>query len=240
MSRCFRNVGVASIVSLLIGAGAAADPVTTGSIVLVDTIGSMSLDTKFTSGWGGWPVFGIHSYGGKYGGPQFTLTRPMVLTNVGAFISNCETLVAGVPDCNVALPIMVQIRPALASQEDAPDPSRVLATYPLSNDNDPFTVSFESASFRLPLEAGIYYALFAPPDDEGGAILDYAQEPLFRAGSAIFGTFEPVTGTSSVSRMERGAVLVTAAPVPEPSTIVLVVAGATMAAARRVRQRRAR
>jgi hypothetical protein len=58
--------------------------------------------------------------------------------------------------------------------------------------------------------------------------------------TAIFGVFEPVTGTSFVPLVERGAVLVTAAPVPEPSTIVLVVAGATMAAARRLRQRRAR
>lgn len=177
----FRNVGIASLVSLLTAAGAAADPVTTGPIVLVDTIGSISLETTFTSGWAGWPIVGIHSYVGKYGGPQFTLTTPMVLSSVGAFISNCESIVAGVPDCNVGLPIMVQIRPALASQGYAPDPSRVIATYPLSNDNDPFTVSFESASFRLALEAATYYALFGPADDEGGAVLDYAQEPLFRA-----------------------------------------------------------
>jgi hypothetical protein len=91
-------------------------------------------------------------------------------------------------------------------------------------------VSFESASFRLPLEPGTYFALFALPPGEGGYILGSAQSPFnYQALTTTFGVLDPRNGFSTVFEL-RGAVEVTATPVPEPSTLVLVIAGASAVA----------
>lgn len=212
-----------------------ADPV-----AIVDTLGGVSTGTQFSIfGSTGLPFFGLHSFGTEFVGPEFTLDQPAVLTSVGGFVNSCESILGGVPQCVPASPITVQIRPAIGQVPDAgPDPDRIIASFVLSHDDEPVTVSFESATFELPLPAGTYYALFTLPPGEGGDILIAAQRPfVFSAGSATFGALDPATNFSG-SFVSEGAVRVTASPVPEPSTLSLLVAGSAIAGA--VRRRLAR
>jgi hypothetical protein len=225
---------------LLVPSPTTAEPVPLNSIAVVDTLGAAGTATAFNiGGSGGIPFFGLHSFGTAFVGPQFTLTMPSILTSVGGYVNSCESILNGIPQCVPASAIGVQIRPAMFGDPTAgPDPTRLLASFELSHDNDPFTVSFESASVELLLAAGTYYALFTLPPGEGGSILSSAQDPfLFRAQSAMFGTLDPGPGSSFV-RLEQGAVRVEAAPIPEPSTLSLVLAGAATAALRRRSRRR--
>jgi len=68
----------------------------------------------------------------------------------------------------------------------------VLATFTLSHDNDPLTVSFESVSINLLLQPGSYFALFAPQGADQGFLLAQAfsgagyQAGLIQMGSKPF------------------------------------------------------
>ena len=132
-------------------------------------------------------------------------------------MSSCEQIAT----CGAGSPFTVQIRPALEmNPEFGPDPSKLIASFTMSHDRDPRTVSFESASFQLPLHKGTYYALFGLPPGEGGDILDSAMFPFpYRAPEAIFGIMDPGVNFSINANL-HGAMLITAAPVtpiPEPS-----------------------
>jgi hypothetical protein len=95
------------------------------------------------------------------------------------------------------MPVVVQIR---SSVSGAPDPATVLATYVLSNDDDPLIFSYESVAPNLTLGAGTYFALFAPQDGGEGSLLCCASSPLiYRAGSTTLGFFDPISGASSAS-----------------------------------------
>lgn len=158
------------------------------TVTVLDTLGTATPKTTFSVfGTGGQSISNE-----QFVGPQFTLTRRSVLTKIGAFINNCRSIISGVPQCPNALPFVVQIR---RSVNGMPDPSLLIAATPLSHDNDPLIVSFESAEFDdVPLEAGTYFALFAPQQAaDAGFLLGSAQG--FVSGITVIGHVSP-TGSS--------------------------------------------
>jgi len=161
------------------------------SFSVVDTLGAATTTTRFS-------VFGSggHSISGsQFVGPAFTLTQRTVLTEIGGFVNGQ----LGVPQ---SAPFAVQIRP---STNGAPDPSTVLATFVLSNDNDPLVTSYESATPNFTLAAGNYFALFAPQNGDSGVLLCCAQDPFsYRAGLTPTGFL--LSGTPSASPGEFIAV----------------------------------
>ena len=174
-------------------------PGASDTIAIVDTLGAATPDTVFDgAGTSGTSILPF-----QYVGPKFTLTQPTTLTEIGAFVNNCISIINGVPLCPNTLPFIVQIRPAT---NGAPDASTVLASFVLSHDNDPLNVSYESVAINLLLEPGTYFALFAPQGTDQGFLLAGAQIPFdYRAGSFEMGTLNPLTGSASVSR-QFGAV----------------------------------
>jgi hypothetical protein len=174
------------------------------TVTVLDTLGTATPKTTFS-------VFGSAGQSissGQIVGPQFTLTRRSVLTKIGAFINNCRSIISGVPQCPNTLPFVVQIRRSI---NGSPDPSLLIAATPLSHDNDPLTVSFESAQLNdVPLEAGTYFALFAPQQaGDAGFLLGTADG--FVAGLTTLG-FVNLTGSSFASE-NFAAVRIIARPV---------------------------
>ena len=192
-----------------------------GPIYLVDTLGVATPTTSFSVfGAGGPSVTAEQSPG-----PQFTLLDNMVLTGIGAFLNNCGIFL-GNPPCPNRLPYIVEIRPSIGG---IPDPSTVLASFVLTDDNEPLVVSFESVRpFRLALEPGSYFALFAlqQASDEAG-LLGNTGPFGYVAGSTLLGFLNPLTGSSSVGPA-AAAVRITAATVPEPSTLSFLGLALTM------------
>jgi hypothetical protein len=154
---------------------------------IVDTLGAATPDTTFSvSGSGGNAIDASQ----QLVGPRFTLTEDTVITEIGGFVNNCRSFVGGVPQCPGTLPFTVQIRPSTGS--GVPALSKVLATVVLSHDDDPFVFSYESASTDLILKQGTYFALFAPQQDDAGALLSSAQIPFsYQAGSTRLGFLFP-------------------------------------------------
>jgi hypothetical protein len=152
-------------------------------LVIVDTLAGLDTNTKFSVSTAGGQTI---QQDFQATGPQFVLTRTTRLTQVGAWVNNCRSITAGVPDCPNTKPIIVQIHP---DKNGVPDPARVLATIELSHDNDPLTVTFESARTHLSLLAGTYYAFFTTQQPEdSGYILAAAQVPfVYQSGLAPFG-----------------------------------------------------
>jgi hypothetical protein len=136
--------------------------------------------------------FSIFSGGGasilsfQFIGPEFTLAQPTVLTEIGGFVD----LFPGSTG-----PVSVQIRPAT---NGLPDPSTVLASFVLSDDNDPLVVSYESVAPDLTLQPGTYFALFNLPGTSEGFILNSAAG--YQAGLVDLGVLDPNTGIGSVSQ----------------------------------------
>lgn len=174
------------------------------TVTVLDTLGTATPKTTFSVFGAG----GIAISNEQFVGPQFTLTRRSVLTKVGAFINNCRSISSGVPQCPNTLPFVVQIR---RSVNGVPDPSLLVAAAPLSHDNDPLVVSFESAEFDdIPLEPGTYFALFAPQQAaDAGVLLGSARG--YVSGITAIGTVSP-TG-SSLDPANYAAVQIIAKPV---------------------------
>jgi hypothetical protein len=134
---------------------------------IVNTLGAASPTTTFSVfGAGGQPLSGSSLVG-----PRFELTQPAVITEIGAFLNNCRTIVGGQPQCPGTLPFRVQIRP---SPNGVPHPSSVLATFVLSHDDNPLVVSYESVSTSLSLGAGTYFAMFASQGADAGFVAGFA------------------------------------------------------------------
>ncbi len=163
------------------------------AVTIVNTLGTASPDGTFD-------VFGSGGQGisdGGFVGPRFTLAERTVVTEIGGFLNNCETIIAGIPQCPDTQPFTVQIRPSVGG---APDPSKVLATLVLSHDDDPLVVSFESVEDHLILPPGSYFALFAPQGEDGGFLMGFASAPsAYQAGTTPMGFLDPSSGQALAS-----------------------------------------
>jgi hypothetical protein len=152
--------------------------------VIVDTLGVDPSTTFSVFGSGGQAVFTDQVIG-----PRFTLERRTRLTEIGAYLNNCEQI-AQPERCRDTGPFTVQIRP---EKNGVPDPDVVLATLVLSHDNDPFVVRYESVRPHIrPLRAGTYFALFAPQRTEDvGELLGTANSGAYTAGLVDLGYITP-------------------------------------------------
>ncbi len=168
-----------------------------GDVALVDTLDRATHETRFSvAGSSGLAVFDEQIVG-----PRFTLTERTTITEIGAFVNGCLRISEGLPQCPGARPLTVQIRPALGA---GPDPLRILASFTLSDDNDPMVFSYESVAVSLSLEAGSYFALFVAHEDDVGHLLRSAQRPyLYRAGSALMGVLDSDSGTRQIQAAVR-------------------------------------
>lgn len=175
---------------------ASALPGTTATISILDSLGAATPTTQFSiSGSAGTSILP-----NQFVGPRFTLTQPTTLTEIGAFVNNCISFIEGVPMCPNTLPLTVQIRPATMS--GVPDASTVLASFTLSHDNDPLTVSYESVAINLLLQPGSYFVLFAPQGTDQGFLLAQATVPFnYQAGLIQMGVLNLLTSNASVSSL---------------------------------------
>jgi len=156
------------------------------TVSLVDTVPSAGSVTAFSVfGAGGGLVDRSH-----FVGPRFVLSKRTTLTEIGGYLNNCVAIVSGTPQCPETKPLVVQIRRA---KNGVPNPQVLLASFELSHDNDPLTVSYESASPHLKLSPGTYFALFGTQQDQdGGFLLGSASTPFsFTASTTILGYIDP-------------------------------------------------
>jgi len=166
------------------------------TFTIVDTLGAATPSTTFAkitgSSLGFWHIQFFF-----FVGPKFTLTEETEITEIGGFIDVFEG----------TLPVVVQIRPTDAN--GFPDLTSVLATFVLSNDNDPSLISYEFATPNLTLGAGTYWALFALPDGgEASLLINFfsATGVEYQSGSTTMGFVRPFEGQSGLTLLPRGAV----------------------------------
>jgi hypothetical protein len=141
------------------------------SATIIHTLGDVPLTTKFKiPGSSGTLLESDRSIG-----PEFTLTRPTTITEIGSFIESCYPSIKGLPkECTRDAAVVVNIHLAL---NGSVDPSAIIASYTLSNDNDPSSISYESARVSLRLEAGTYYAIFSGTA-ANAVVLSWASDPV--------------------------------------------------------------
>ena len=121
----------------------------------------------------------------QFVGPEFVLTEPTLITEIGGFVEKLSQIIDGVP-VRSPLPLTVQIRPA--DMNGFPDPSIILGEFTLSTDNDPLIISYESVAPNIILRPGTYFALFAPQTsqiDDVGTLLQSASNPFDYQGDPI-------------------------------------------------------
>lgn len=169
-------------------------------------------------------VFGSAGTGitaGQFVGPRFSIAEPGFLTEIGAFLNNCDSIVAGAPLCPDTHPFVVQLRPSIDGL--LPHPSLVLATLLLSHDDDPLLISYESVRPKLRLEPGTYFALFAPQEpDEAGFLLGNANTGGYFADAITMGAIYP----DRRELLEKpAAARIVVSPVPIPATLPLLALG---------------
>jgi hypothetical protein len=174
-----------------LGRGLTADVVGTSTLSLLDALGAATPATQFSVfGSGGSTIVSS-----QFVGPEFILTQPTTIREIGGFVNNCGTIVAGSPQCPGTLPFTVQIR---SSRNGIPDAATVLASFALSHDDNPLVISYESVAPNLTLGPGSYFAMFAPQGSDAGLLLDNASDPFnYQAGSITLGILDPSTGISS-------------------------------------------
>ncbi len=169
---------------------------------LVNTLGTFSTSAEFSlGGVGGLSVARYQSVG-----PRLILDEPKVISEIGAIAFS-------------PLPLIVQVRPSL---NDAPDPSKVIASYLLSHRQPP-AFRYESVSPNLLLPAGTYFVLFVSQPNlytEAGGMEGAISQTrgAQRASSFAAGSLNTVTGESRFSEAETAAVRVLGCrpPGPEP------------------------
>src|SRR5687768_2615281 len=155
--RVFTKARQLIVIAALITVGMFATVAASAAITIVDSLGIATTETKFRASEAG----GLSIIFAQFPGPKFTLTQPTTITEIGGFVHSFNNQ-----------PIIVEIRPALPN--GLPDITTVLASFVLSNDNDPIFVSFESVELNLRLEPGTYFALFAPQPGDSGFLVGTA------------------------------------------------------------------
>lgn len=201
-----RSVAVFAIALLVLVTGvvrANASPAT-DTVTVLDTLAFATPSTTFSVfGSGGQSIFSS-----QFVGPQFTLTHRTRITEIGAFVNNCVSIIDGVPQCPHTLPFIVEVRPSV---NGVPDASTVLATFVLSDDQDPLTVSFEAVATHLVLEAGTYFAIFGTqtPADAGDLL---STAPGYQAGLTILGFVDPTGGRAPFASTLFAAVRILGQP----------------------------
>ena len=215
-----RVIAALATVTLLLLSGSPNSAHASDTVVVLDTLGAASPATTFSVfGSGGTSVFAE-----QFIGPRFTLSEPMVITEVGAFMNNCRSIILGVPQCPETLPFIVEIR---RSVNGVPDASGALGRFTLSHDDDPLVVSFETTNPSISLAPGEYFALIGSQGADAGFLLDGASSPFnYTAGMFTMGVLNPATGGSFATE-RPGAVRILAKASPaipvcngKPATIV--------------------
>lgn len=168
---------------VLVTAAAVAVPVApVYSQAVVDTLNASPETTFSLPGSGGQPV-----YAGELGGPRFTLTKTSRVLEIGAFLATFPT----VPGY---LPFVVQIR---HSVDGLPDPSGLIATFVLSDDQNQDVISYESVRPGYVLPPGEYFALFSSQRLEDGGYILGNTSTGYLAGQTYFGFWQPETGIAN-------------------------------------------
>lgn len=183
------GIAVVALFTLFVSARTESVAAAGASTALVDTLGQATTASQFSvSGAGGNALLPS-----QHVGPRFVLTRATLITEVGAFVNNCESIISGVPQCPATSAIVVDIRPE--GTAGGPDPNVVVASFALSHDNDPLVVRYESVSPSLLLPAGTYFALFRTQGSDAGFLLGSATDPfVYRAEEALIGILRPELG----------------------------------------------
>ena len=115
-----------------------------GLFTIVDTLGTATRTSTFPfAGSNGTTIVPYTLFG-----PRFVLTRPTVITEIGAFITSTPASDEG---------MVVFVFPAAPS--GLPDTAPV-AVFILSDDGNPDVYSYESVQTDLTLQPGTYFALF--------------------------------------------------------------------------------
>ncbi len=142
---------------------------------IIDTLGEAPPTARFRTVGNGGVTIGP----AQFVGPQFTLTQPTAVREIGAFLNNTTG----------SSPFTVQIH---RSKDGAPYPDAIQKNLRLSHDGDPLTVSYETVATRFVLDPGTYFALFSLQDGDEGYILGGASEPFaYRAGLTTLGCLGP-------------------------------------------------
>jgi hypothetical protein len=180
---------------------------------IVNSLGQITPNTQFSVfGSGG---LAISRY--QLVGPEFVLTQPTILTEVGGFVNNCDQIISGEPICPGTLPFTVQIRPSL---NGVPDLSNIIRSFVLSHDNDPLTISYEFVAPDLLLEPGVYFALFAPQDFDGGFLLESISNPPYSGERISIGAINFYNDPTTVSVEQRTSVVrILGTPSAEPASV---------------------
>ena len=172
-------------------------------IEIIDNLGVATQTSQFATA-GGLTIARHQSVG-----PEFILTEPTLITEIGGFLGKLNQIIDGVLVPPSAHPLKVQIRPA--DVNGFPDVSIVLGEFTLSHDNDPFITSYESVAPNIVLQPGTYFAIFATQTsqiDDVGFLLERAFVPFDYQGEAPIrvGVFDPSTGGHFPIALVRSAV----------------------------------
>jgi len=161
---------------------------------IVDTLRGVSTSTVFDiGGTGGQVIYAPISQIG----PEFTLTQRTVITEIGGFIDGFLVADGCGSSCPPTLPMIVEIRP---SNNGVPDLSTVIASFVMSEDFNPFAVSYSSANLNLTLNPGTYFALFVSQGNNGGFLLTSARFPFeFNPDTVRLGVIDRSTGRSLIT-----------------------------------------
>lgn len=143
---------------------------------ILDTLGEASAEDAFSFFGSSGPLIGTAQEGPwtLAVGPRFTLTKPMIITELGAFVNNCLEVTGGTAECDAPPPVSVSIHRA---NGDYPAPEASAPALALSDDADPLSYAYESTHGEIRLEPGSYFALFALPLGAAGNLLANASEP---------------------------------------------------------------